>query len=224
MAKKKKKRVYKIKNIIILLIGVILLGMGGTYLVNLPIKNIYVLGNKNVSDEEIMSLSSLDSYPSFLLVSGSKVKKSILKNKYVKDVRLKKKWNLIVEVEVLEYEVVVLDNEGRVILENGTSLNNLYNIMDVPKLANVLDSEKLKEFADRFNYIDKNILREISEIEHCPSEVDDDRFLLYMNDGNLVYITLTKVEKMNKYYDIKDELMEKRGIIYLDSGDYVQLR
>lgn len=224
MAKKKKKRVYKIKNIIIILIGIVLLGAGGTYLVNLPIKNIYVLGNKIISDEEIMSLSSLDSYPSFLLTSGSNVKKSILINEYVKDIKLKKKWNFVVEVEVLEYEVVALDNDGMIILENGNKLNNLYNIMDVPKLVSVLDSEKLLEFASRFNYIDKNILREISEIEYSPSEVDDDRFLLYMNDGNLVYVTLTKVEKMNKYYDIKDELMDKKGIIYLDSGDYVELK
>ena len=65
---------------------------------------------------------------------------------------------------------------------------------------------------------------EISEIEYSPVNVDEDRFLLYMDDGNFVYVTLTKIEKMNKYNDIKDELMGKRGIIYLDSGDYVELK
>ena len=45
-----------------------------------------------------------------------------------------------------------------------------------------------------------------------------------MNDGNFVYITLTKIDKMNKYSDIKDELVDKKGIIYLDSGDYVEIK
>ena len=45
-----------------------------------------------------------------------------------------------------------------------------------------------------------------------------------MNDTNLVYITLTKIDKLNKYNKIKDALGSQTGIIYLDSGDYVELK
>ena len=51
-----------------------------------------------------------------------------------------------------------------------------------------------------------------------------DRFLLYMSDGNLVHVTLTKINKVNKYNGIKDVLGDRYGVIYLDSGDYVELK
>ena len=44
-----------------------------------------------------------------------------------------------------------------------------------------------------------------------------------MSDKNKVYITLTKIEKMNKYNKIKDALEGNSGIIYLDSGNYAVL-
>ena len=71
---------------------------------------------------------------------------------------------------------------------------------------------------------DNNVLREISEIEYSPSLVDGDRFIVYMSDGNVVHVTLTKIDKLNKYNDIKDELDGKNGIVYLDSGDYVEIK
>ena len=45
-----------------------------------------------------------------------------------------------------------------------------------------------------------------------------------MDDGNLVYITLTKIEKLNKYNDIKDKMDKKIGVIYLDSGNYIEIK
>ena len=45
-----------------------------------------------------------------------------------------------------------------------------------------------------------------------------------MNDSNLVYITLTKIEKLNKYTSIYQEMEGKKGIIYLDSGDYIEVK
>jgi len=45
-----------------------------------------------------------------------------------------------------------------------------------------------------------------------------------MNDGNLVYITLSKIIKINKYDSIYSQLEGKRGIIYLDSGDYIEIK
>ena len=45
-----------------------------------------------------------------------------------------------------------------------------------------------------------------------------------MNDGNYVYVTLTKIDKINKYNSIKDQIGEDKGIIYLDSGDYIEIK
>lgn len=224
MAKRRKKRVLKVKNIIILL--VILLFFCGLfyYFVNMPIKNIYISGNNVVGDNEILSLSKLDNYPSFLLTSSFDIRKLILKNEYVADVVVKKKFGNVLELEIIEYMVIAKDIDGKVILSNGVSAEDNYNINDIPRLISYLDNDVMKNFVEKFSKINDNILRGISEIEYSPVSVDDDRFLLYMDDGNFVYVTLTKIEKINKYNDIKDELMGKKGVIYLDSGDYVELK
>ena len=70
----------------------------------------------------------------------------------------------------------------------------------------------------------KDILLKISQIEYVPNEVDDERYLLYMNDGNSVYITLSKITKINQYGSIVNQMEGRNGIIYLDSGDYVELK
>ena len=222
--KKKKKKVFKIKNILIILVSIFSI-CGLFYLaITMPVNNIYISGNNIVSDDEILELSGLDSYPSFLLTSKSNIRDLIRENKYIKDVKIKKKMGNKFYVEVEEYKVIALNDVGNVILSSGEILENSYELYDVPKLITPLDSEVYDYFVDKFSEIDTDVLRSISEIEYSPALVDGDRFLLYMSDGNLVHVTLTKINKINKYNGIKDVLDGRYGIIYLDSGDYVELK
>ena len=41
-----------------------------------------------------------------------------------------------------------------------------------------------------------------------------------MNDGNYVYVTMSKFSSINKYLDIVKTLDSKNGILYLDYGNY----
>ena len=224
MAKGKKRRVFKVKNILLLLF--LFLGIVGLvyYGVTMPVKNVYIKGNYILSDGEIMKISALDKNPSFLLTSSKSIRDKIIKNSYVKDVKISKKFGNVIEVNILEYSAV-FSFEDKIILSNGEIIPNTYNLSDVPILLNMIDnSSLLKRTAIKFGGVDANVLRQISEVEYQPVEVDGDRFLLYMNDGNLVYITLTKINKINKYNQIRDKLDGHMGIIYLDAGDYVELK
>lgn len=223
--KKKKKRVLKIKNICILL-GILLLLIGiSYYIITMPIKNIYIKENKIISDNEIIETTSLYNYPSFLLTRKSQLKKIILKNKYIKSVNIAKKIGNIIEITIKEYQPLAVDKEDNIIIETGKKIPNNYNLNDIPILINdIQDKEIYLNFVNKLTKIDTNILRQISQIEYSPINVDKDRFLLYMNDKNIVYITLTKIEKLNKYNKIKDALEDKTGIIYLDSGNYIELK
>lgn len=224
MAKGKKRRVFKVKNILLLLF--LFLGIVGLvyYGVTMPVKNVYIKGNYILSDGEIMKISALDKYPSFLLTSSKSIRDKIIKNSYVKDVKISKKFGNVIEVNILEYSAV-FSFEDKIILSNGEIIPNTYNLSDVPILLNMIDdSSLLKRTAIKFGGVDANVLRQISEVEYQPVEVDGDRFLLYMNDGNLIYITLTKINKINKYNQIRDKLDGHMGIIYLDAGDYVELK
>ena len=228
MAKKKKKKkrvIFKIKNILICLLILALLSLGTFFALKMPIKNIYISGNNILSDEIILNTSKLSNYPSFLLTTTSEIKTNLKKNKYIDKVKIKKKLGNIIEIEIKEYQpLAILEQENQIIMSNGEILDNTYNITDAPILMNAIDEKVYNNFVKKFNEIDKNILRQISQLQYSPVNVDDSRFLLYMNDGNLVYITLTRISKLNKYNDIKDKMNNQTGIIYLDSGDYVELK
>ena len=210
--------------LIILLILASIIGLF-YYSLNLPIKNIYVKGNSLVSDNEIIELSDLYNYPSFLLTKKKDIKNNILKNKYIKNVTIKKKFGNIVELIIKEYKPVAITKNNKVIKDNGELEDNTYNLSDLPNLINNIEDKKIHQnFTKSFSKINSNILRQISEIEYSPVSVDEERFLLYMNDRNLVYVTLTKIKKINNYNKITEKLNGKTGIIYLDTGNYIELK
>ena len=94
--------------------------------------------------------------------------------------------------------------------------------------------EKVKELTQTYikvsNVVAGGVTRKdssfngISQIKYDPSDYDDERFLLYMDDDNLVYITLYKFTNINKYNEIVKNFGNKRGIIYLDSGNYFEIK
>ena len=98
------------------------------------------------------------------------------------------------------------------------------NIKGVPTLINFLEEDTEKKFVEAFSQVDSNVISMISEIEYSKTDYDSERFLLYMNDGNEVYATISKLNKLNKYEEIVTKLNGKRGILYLDSGNYLEVK
>lgn len=227
MAKKKKKRKVrlKIKNILIFLSIILIFLAVIYYVLQMPIKNIYISGNKILDDETVIELAKLSNYPSFLLTSTSEIKRNLSKSDYINNIKVSKKLGNVIDIKVEEYKALALTNNGqRVILSSGKIIENKDNITDVPVLNNNISDKVFNYFIKKFSDVNDNILRQISQLEYSPVSVDDKRFLLYMDDGNMIYITLTKIDKLNKYNAIKDKMDNQTGLIYLDSGDYVELK
>ena len=218
----KKVRKIKIKNVLIalfLLIFIILFICG---ILKAKISNIYIIGNDILTDKQIIEEAKLSDYPSFITTKSKDIKNNLLKNNYIKDVKITKKLPTKIYIEITENKILAIKDDG-IILENNKIVENTYNITTAPTLTNDI-SNVMKEFCKYFALVDNTILNKISQIEYSPNNVDKYRFLLYMNDGNEVYITLTKIEKINKYNDIKDQLGNNLGILYLDSGDYYEIK
>ena len=227
MAKKKKKRKVrlKIKNILIFLSIILIFLAVIYYVLQMPIKNIYISGNKILDDETVIELAKLSNYPSFLLTSTSQIKRNLSKSDYINNIKISKKLGNVIDIKVEEYKALALTNNGqRVILSSGKIIENKDNITDVPVLNNNISDKVFNYFIKKFSGVNDNILRQISQLEYSPVSVDDKRFLLYMDDGNMIYITLTKIDKLNKYNALKDKMDNQIGLIYLDSGDYVELK
>lgn len=227
MTKKKvkvrvKKRKLKVGRILICLFVLGLFIVLGHYIKKLPIKNIYITGNNIVPENVILELSNIKDYPSFIDTSKSSIIKNIKTNEYIKEVKVEKKFWGKVYINIEEKKVLCIYN-NKLLLEDSVLVDNYYNIYSYPTLISDISSI-YEEFTNKFSKVNNSSLHQISEIEYVPNEVDNKRFKLLMDDGNLVYITLDKVKKINKYNSIYSSMNGKKGIIYLDSGDYVEIK
>lgn len=219
--KKNKKRKIKNRLIIVILIFVILL-LILIYISKKPLCNIYITGNSILSDKEIIKTAKLDNYPPYINTYFINIKDNLLKNSYIKNVKIERKLFGKIYLNVTEYKPICI-YEDKLVLSSKKKVANDYKIDYVPYVINNLDTIYDK-FVEKFSLIDDSILLKISHIEYVPNDVDKERFLLYMVDANYVYITLSRIEKINKYNHIVSELESKKGIIYLDSGDYVEIK
>lgn len=219
--KVKKKKLNRKRTIItfIFLISLILLV---AYIINLPVKNIYITGNNILSDKEIIKISELENYPAYINTYFSNIKENLLKHDYIKNVNIKRKLFSKIYIEVEEYKPLAI-YQDKLILSSTKQVENSYQIDYVPYITNDI-TQIYNKYIESFSKVDKDILLKISHIEYAPNEVDKERFILYMVDSNYVHITLSKIEKINKYNSIVQELEDKKGIIYLDSGDYVEIK
>ena len=222
--KKQKKKVKKgfIKFCVIILI---LFGIGNLvyYGFGPNIKNIYVLDNNYLSDQEIIDLAGLNTYPNFYTTSSSSIKKKLKSNTLIKDVKIKKRLFNKIYIYVDEYEVLFYNqNTSKYVLENKKEV--LLDGIVVPTLINYVPDTKYNTFINKYILLDDKVKQKISEIKYDPNTIDEDRFFLYMNDGNYVYITLTKMELLNKYNEAITKVEGKKGTLYLDSGNYFEIR
>ena len=223
---KKKKKIIKIRwktfFILILIIG-ILIGLGYKAL-QMPILNIVIKGTINITDYEIMNLAEIDDYPSFLKTTSYQIKKKLLANPYITNVKVHKKFWGVLELVIEEAYPLYYDSASEsLILSNGNTIKETANQTPVPLLLNYVPDTKREKFLSCMQDVDQKILNQISEILYEPNEYDKDRFLLYMNDGNSVYLTLTKFEQINYYDEVLPQLEGKKGILYLDSGNHFEI-
>ncbi len=190
-----------------------------------PIKNIIILNNNYVKDEEIIEAAKIENYPSFIRTTKSSICKRVKKLDLIESCKVKKKIGFVVEIKVKEYKILYkMRSNNKYILSNGESLELEENIKGVPILINYITNEIGEELNSKFSELSYDVLFKISEIEYSPTGYDKERFILYMKDENMVYITLNKISKLNKYDEIKKKLEEHKGILYLDSGNYFEIK
>lgn len=194
------------------------------YLLDIKTKNIVVLNNNYYSDEKIIETAGIESYPKFLSLNTNKIKKKLLKLDLIENVTIKKKWNFVLELTIKEKKILYLVRSENKYRLSDNKLYDLDDVLSVPTLINYVPESNEKKFVKAFKNIDNNIISMISEIEYSKTSYDSDRFLLYMNDGNMVYVTTTKLKSLNKYVDIVSKLENKKGILYLDSGNYFEIK
>lgn len=218
-----KKRKVKILRLLILLFVLFAIVFFVYIYLKSNIKNIIIKGNTYLNDEEILQIAGLSNYPSYLLTFTGKIEKKLESNKYIESAEVNRKFYHKLVINIKEIDVLFRDeNSNRYILSSGKKITSNKNIR-VPRLINYTPTDKYKKFISSMKEVKKNILGKISEIKYDPNEYDKDRFLLLMDDGNSVFLTLTKFEMINYYNDVLAQLENKQGILYLDSGNHFKI-
>lgn len=183
------------------------------------ITNIYIKNNNILTDQEVIDASGLRNYPSFILTTNYSIKNKLLKNDLVKKVKVKKGLWGKVYIDIEEYKPLFI-YEDKVILDNK---NKVDLDISLPILVNKVDDDILDKLISKYESINDEIKLMISEIKYDPNDIDKERFLFTMNDGNYVYITLYKLSSIDEYLKITSTLKDKKGILYLDSGNYFEV-
>lgn len=222
MKKKKIKKKIKWKGILSLLLIILIIVFLVYKYMSLHITNIYVIGNKLLKESYIIEKANLKDYPEIFKVSTEQIKKELLKEPLIEKVEVKKSLFGKITINITENKYLYNDSANNVMLSNGKMLENK-NISGIPTLIN--DATDVEEkFIKKLVLVSDDILMKISEIEYKPSDLDKERFMFYMNDGNYVYITLSKIELINSYNEIEPSLEGRKGILYLDSGNHFEIK
>ena len=188
-------------------------------ILNLKITNIFISGNYYLSDQQIIDASSISDYPS--VIKSVKQIKNLKNNIYIKDVKVKIRKITQVYIEVTENRPLFYSIDmGKTVLLDGRTTSEQF---PTPTLLNYVIDSVYPTFVKEIGKLDIDILNRISEIKYEPNDVDDNRFLLLMTDGNYVYINNSTFYKLSKYMEIIKNFPNKKGVLYLDYGNNFEI-
>lgn len=224
MVKKKKLKVLPFLLVLVLLGG---LFFGGYFYLQGTIQNIIVKNTSYLNDDYVIELADVKDYPSFYLLPIGKMTKKLSDSPYIENVKISRIFFRTLIIEIKENRPLFINHtDQNIVFEDKTTvpIKEEIDLFRVPRLINYVPDGKYEKFIQGMSHISDDILGKISDIEYQPNEYDKDRFLLYMDDGNMVYLTLTKFKMINYYNSMLSQLENRRGILYLDSGNHFQIK
>lgn len=223
---KKKKKLNIIKLLVFILIFYIII-YSIYSLFNMKIRNIVIKGNTYLKDYEIIEQANIKDYPPMLTLNKNKTINKLKELDLISDATIKKSFDFTLTIEVVEKKII-LEYDNNYYLSDGSKIKGSY--LGTPTLINYVPEGTLKKFLNEMGKLDYDIINSISEIEYSPTKnsdgniTDEDIFIFKMNDGMIVYISTDKLDIMNKYQKIYASLGDKKGILHLDKGNYLEVQ
>ena len=217
---KRKKKKIRMSRVFLVLFLFALVSFLIYIFIKVPVRGYYISGNNYYTDQEILEKTKLDKYPSYLLTTSFSVNQKVKRDPLIKNIEIKKTLTGMFNVVVEENKILFYDSsKSQSILEN-TKTISYYDELSPVLVNEITDKDVYKKFINRFNKINDSVLKNVSEIKYEPNDLDKERFLFSMNDGNCVYLTLSKITNINNYLEISNTLGGRNGILYLDYGNY----
>lgn len=219
---KKVRRRLNIKRVFILALIIGLIFYGCSELLKVNVENIVVSGNDYVSSSTIIKKAGLTNSVSYISFSSKEVCSKVSELSLINTCKVKRGFDWKITIEVTENKPLFYYlPQKQLALSSGKFIEEA-NTYGVPTLINSVPEEILKEFTSGLSDIKSDIIRSISEIEYTPSTnnngtyIDEERFMLSMNDGNIVYINNRHLSVLNSYTKIYASIGDKKGYYNFD--------
>lgn len=222
--KKVKKKHFNFFRMFILVLIIIVLGVIAVYIYNEPVRHYEITGNSYLKDVDILRSLGLDSYPSYVSVNTKKMAKKLEHNAFIKSAKVSYGLHFTINITIEEnIPMFIVKESNEVCLSDGTLVANTNSFIGLPMLLNNTPTENMKTLASNLSKVDKGILNLINDIEYRPSYnsqnkvIDENRFLLSMNDKNLVYINSKNAKVLDSYLEIiAANKLTSTGTFYMD--------
>jgi cell division protein FtsQ len=183
------------------------------------VRHIKVIGNKFVTDDEIIKATGLYDYPNYYGYFPFLHEKDLDNDFRIEELTIKRKFGFVVEIVVDEATPVVFDLINSNAVYSNLGRTEVEKWSDYPLLINETSEDYLLKLVTELEKLPSEVYLLISEIEYAPTDIDNQRFRLYMSDQNTVYITLPTLNDRLKYYnDVTKEIGDEKGILFLDVG------
>ncbi|MDT8859118.1 FtsQ-type POTRA domain-containing protein [Alkalihalobacillus sp. MEB130] len=194
------------------------------------VRNVAVVGNYFVSDEELIKLSKVDNGTSMWNLEQEVVVDRILSHVEIRSAHIERVLPSTIKISVEEYaRIGYLYREDKYypILETGHYLEELPRHefpSDAPLLIGFSQGELLAELSAELQELPSQLIERISEIFYEPTESDSLSIVLFMTDGIEVHTSIRNFsEYLAPYPSIVRELdQEKQGILHLRMSPYFE--
>ncbi|WP_010530453.1 cell division protein FtsQ/DivIB [Lentibacillus jeotgali] len=194
------------------------------------VRTIAVSGNSFVSDERVIEQSGIAKGENLWTINETQASRSIKENPVIQnaDVNAKLPWTVDISITEFNHVGYVAQNESYFpILGSGDVLKDMEQQTadgNAPLLIGFSDDDYLKEMTQELKNLPESILKLISEIHWQPTDDNERKIKLYMNDGYIVDGTIRDfADNMSVYPSIVSQLdPESKGIIHIGAGAYFE--
>lgn len=219
--KKTVKRRLKIKGVLVLASVLALLFFLFQALLKVKVRSISIEGTTYVKDADIIKAGGLNEETLFFKFSKKKVCENIKENPLVSTCDIRRKPDLSIEIDILEnVPLFYYTVDSSIVLSDGTRMEG--SSVGLPTLINLVPEVVLGEFISGLRDVKSDIIHSISEIEYSPSVakdgtvIDNERFIMSMNDGNTVYVNNRRLSNLDYYDKIYATIGDKKGVFNFD--------
>ena len=191
------------------------------------IKSITVNGAQLADEQYYLEASTLAPGKSMWGFTVKDVEQALLKDKWVQEAHVKRKWLRGVTIDIKEWKkVAYLAGDGTYypLLENGKKFEQAGdNIpIDAPVFIGITGDKTINKLVEQLARLKPEVLALISQVNTNSNEANPNAVKLYMNDGYEVRAVIpTLADKLNYYPSIVAQIADlEKGVIDLEVGSY----